>query len=325
MQQQQGQSSGQQQRYQIVPNEMPVGIHLDAGNNLQNSQNTLLTTNHSLPISSSVISNSLNQQAAHSQSLSQISQQQPPIAHLQSASSSDTNLPKSHENSRPKRYSNQRQRSAGIETQQSQPPQTQPPQQQRFQLVSNDIPIGMNEIPIGMDYNVENLKYAAGNATAAIPSDQRNSFNRTTQINSPQLQKQQPTQANVPPSQAIEPTNFTRNQQTPNAFARNQQSGNSFIGIDYNVEGMKYPNEYPPAINPTQTQGQFGQPTAYLQTAGTGFLPQTGPPPAASVSVVPQIMNFVPAHPPLQAAPVVQSVGSGFRKLVVKIAIHRRK
>lgn len=44
-----------QQRYQIVANEMPI---LDVGNqisNQQNSQSTLLTTNHSMPISSSVI------------------------------------------------------------------------------------------------------------------------------------------------------------------------------------------------------------------------------------------------------------------------------
>lgn len=36
-----------------------------------------------------------------------------------------------------------------------------------------------------------------------------------------------------------------------------------------------------------------------------GYLPQAGPPAAG---VVPQMMNFVPAHPPLQAPPVVQPV-----------------
>lgn len=40
----------------------------------------------------------------------------------------------------------------------------------------------------------------------------------------------------------------------------------------------------------------------------SGYLPQAVPPSAPSVSVVPQMMNFVPAHPPLQPSPVVQTV-----------------
>lgn len=56
-QQTQNQQSQSQQRFQLVSNELP--INLESGNqmpNQQNSQSTLLTTNHSLPISSSVIS-----------------------------------------------------------------------------------------------------------------------------------------------------------------------------------------------------------------------------------------------------------------------------
>lgn len=305
-QQNQQQAPPQQQRYQLVSNEMPVGIHLDTANNQQNSQNTLLTTNHSLPISSSVISNPINQQAMHSQSLNQ----QPPMGHLQTASSSDINLAKQHDNSRPKRYSNQRQRSTGLESQQSPQPQAsqqqQQSQQQRFQLVPNDmqigiseIPIAINEMPIGIDYNVENMKYATSNAVSGIPSTEvRNTFNRTTQIR--EAPKAQPTPSNVQATPPIDSANFARTQQQPaNAFARNQ-TGNAYIGIDYNVENMKYP----PAINPTPTPAQFAQPTAYLQTAGpttAAFLPQphqAGPPPTAAV--VPQMMNFVPAHPPIQ-------------------------
>lgn len=42
----------------------------------------------------------------------------------------------------------------------------------------------------------------------------------------------------------------------------------------------------------------------------SGYLPQGAPPQSvgASVGVVPQMMNFVPAHPPMQPAPVVQPV-----------------
>lgn len=42
----------------------------------------------------------------------------------------------------------------------------------------------------------------------------------------------------------------------------------------------------------------------------SGYLQQGAPPQsvAASVGVVPQMMNFVPAHPPLPPAPVVQPV-----------------
>lgn len=44
-------------------------------------------------------------------------------------------------------------------------------------------------------------------------------------------------------------------------------------------------------------------------TMAAGYLPQAPPQPVgASVGVVPQMMNFVPAHPPLQPAPVVQPV-----------------
>lgn len=55
-QQQPNQQSQSQQRFQLVSNEIP--INLESANqmpNQQNSQSTLLTTNHSLPISSSVI------------------------------------------------------------------------------------------------------------------------------------------------------------------------------------------------------------------------------------------------------------------------------
>lgn len=78
--------------------------------NQQNSQSTLLTTNHSLPISSSVISKlkssqiiperfcndcdfcrlatpgapPMNPQALHGQAINQV-QQQPPMAHMQAA------------------------------------------------------------------------------------------------------------------------------------------------------------------------------------------------------------------------------------------------
>lgn len=40
-----------------------------------------------------------------------------------------------------------------------------------------------------------------------------------------------------------------------------------------------------------------------------GYLPQGAPPPTVAPPVgVPQMMNFVPAHPPMQPAPVVQPV-----------------
>lgn len=111
--QQQSQSQ-QSQRFQLVSNEIP--INLESGNqmpNQQNSQSTLLTTNHSLPISSSVISEltltlafefitkrllndfvigsfllaapgapPMNQQALHGQAISQVQQ---PMAHMQAS------------------------------------------------------------------------------------------------------------------------------------------------------------------------------------------------------------------------------------------------
>lgn len=55
-QQTQNQQSQSQQRFQLVSKEIPH--NLESGNQMssqQNSQSTLLTTNHSLPISSSVI------------------------------------------------------------------------------------------------------------------------------------------------------------------------------------------------------------------------------------------------------------------------------
>lgn len=44
------------------------------------------------------------------------------------------------------------------------------------------------------------------------------------------------------------------------------------------------------------------------QPSGSGYIQQTAPPQAPSVGVVPQMMNFVPTHPPIPAPPVVQPV-----------------
>lgn len=44
------------------------------------------------------------------------------------------------------------------------------------------------------------------------------------------------------------------------------------------------------------------------QPSGSAYIQQGAPPQPAPVGVVPQMMNFVPAHPPIQAPPVVQPV-----------------
>ncbi|XP_031630349.1 protein CASC3 isoform X2 [Contarinia nasturtii] len=229
MQQSQNQQSQSQQRFQLVSNEIP--INLESGNqmpNQQNSQSTLLTTNHSLPISSSVIATTgaapLNPQAIHGQAINQV-QQPPPMGHIQGAG---------HQ----KRYSNQRQRT-GLEA------QTQPPAQTQ-QLPMNVV-----------------------------------------------IQQQQSQQPPQPPQNPHQTTPHQTPQQNvvPNVSAPTQFQPNYF------------PNEYP-AINQLYVSDIRQQPSG----PASGYLPQGAPPQPASVGVVPQMMNFVPAHPPMQPAPVVQPV-----------------
>lgn len=63
-------------------------------------------------------------------------------------------------------------------------------------------------------------------------------------------------------------------------------------------------------------QPPSGPASGYLQQG-----PLQGAPPqpvGASVGVVPQMMNFVPAHPPLQPAPVVQPVPNPVAQVVAQ-------
>ncbi|XP_055317056.1 protein CASC3-like isoform X2 [Sitodiplosis mosellana] len=229
-QQTQNQQSQSQQRFQLVSNEIPH--NLESGNqmsNQQNSQSTLLTTNHSLPISSSVIATPgaapLNQQALHGQAINQVQQQQP-MGHIQGAG-------------HVKRYSNQRQRT-GLEA------QTQPPQAQTQQLPMNVVI---------------------------------------------QQQPQQPSQPPQNPHQ-------TSAHQTPQPNVVPNVSAPTQFQPNY------FPNEYP-AINQLYVSDIRQPPSG----PAAGYLPQGAPPPTVAAPVgVPQMMNFVSAHAPMQPAPVVQPV-----------------
>lgn len=75
----------------------------------------------------------------------------------------------------------------------------------------------------------------------------------------------------------------------------------------YNPTEYAPQNINSPVSGPQTHNQQFGQPQPYIQPPGpaAGFMQPTGAPPPASVPVVQQMVNYVSAHPPLQAPPVV--------------------
>lgn len=128
------------------------------------------------------------------------------------------------------------------------------------------------------------------------PKRYSNQRQRTLDAPTQPQSQQQPPQVGAPPAVPPQP-NVVQNQQGQ-------------------YQPNYYTNDYP-AMNPPQPPAQFGQP-AFIVSADMipqqptgqppGYMPQTGPPPAPSVGVVPQMMNFVPGHAPLQPPPVVQPV-----------------
>lgn len=269
-----GNRQQQQQQQQPQSQQQPNQSHQIQ----RQHQSTLLTTNHSLPISSSAISNPINQQQStvqqmHNQPQPQQQQQQSAAQQTQPPQSGDRQAIMMHESNRPKRYSSQRQRS--VIEHQSAPPQI-PLNEIQMQMTAAE-PNMILQMPSGDETSVTaNYTHPKG------PPPPAGNYTMGIDYNTP---KQPPPVPNVAAQQQFQPNYYN-----PAAeYAQNVPQ------IQPNVTAA--PPHHP------QQYGQAAPPPPFIQSATASTFIQQGQPP--NPAVVQQMINYVPAHNPLQGAPVV--------------------